>query len=109
MSETDNSEGMARLCRRIDYELALNLVRTAASQSTDCSFHLLHAQGKISQAEAAKQCGITEDAFKQSYQRFKEKFNRYLRVEVAKLVGPDKVEIRTELSYLMSLSIGNPP
>ena len=87
----------------LDREIAFELFRRAAGTSTRSKYLLEHFQDKISQADAAKELGLTENAFKQAYHRFRESFRDELQKEVAKLVGPDPEEIKGEIRYLMSL------
>ena len=87
---------------QLDREVALETIRKAAGRSTHSAYHLAHFRGAMTQAEAAKELRITENAFKQSYARFRESFPHNLREEVKKLVGPEKGEVEAEIKHLMA-------
>jgi DNA-directed RNA polymerase specialized sigma24 family protein len=89
--------------REFDRVFAMEILRKAAERSRHSKYLLAHLRGEISQAEAAQQLGLTANAFKQAYHRFRLRLARDLWEEVGKLAGPDEREIRAEIAYLMSL------
>lgn len=90
--------------RELDRELALEIIQTAAGNSTRSKFLLAHFRGEISQADAATALGMKENAFKQAYARFRQNFTRNLRKEIGRLLAnPDPQEMEAEIKYLMSL------
>jgi RNA polymerase sigma factor (sigma-70 family) len=92
-----------RFGRQFDREVALEIFQKAAGQSTRSKYLLAHFRGDLSQADAARELGVSEEAFKQAYHRFRQNFPRDLRKEVSKLVGTGDGEIDAEIKYLMSL------
>jgi hypothetical protein len=62
-----------------------------------------HLWGRISPRQAAEELGLSENAFRQGYLRFRRRLAEALREEVTELVGPDDAEIRAEMNYLMNL------
>ena len=92
--------------RDFDRELALEIIQKAAERSRHSRYHLAHLRGEMSQAKAATELGILENAFKVAHHRFRERLFRDVWDEVSSLVGPDEAEVRTEIGYLMSLFVG---
>lgn len=86
----------------LDRQIALEVIRRAAGQTTRSHYLLEHFRGELSQAEAAGRLGISEEAFKQAYFRFRSRFPAQLRREVALLAGPGAGDIDEEIRYLMS-------
>jgi DNA-directed RNA polymerase specialized sigma24 family protein len=89
--------------RDFDLVFALEILRKAAQRSRHSNYLESHLRGEISQREAARALGISENAFKAAFCRFRQRLAFDLWDEVAKLSGPDENEIRAELEYLMSL------
>ncbi len=89
--------------REFDRELALEIIRKAAARSRHSKYHEAHLRGEMTQAEAARELGMQENAFKVAHHRFRERLARDLWAEVSRLVGPDEAEVRAEIAYLMSL------
>ena len=89
--------------RDFDRIFAVEIIRKAAAQSQHSHFLEAHLRGELSQEQAAKALGISEEAFKAAYRRFRLRLAESLWAEVAKIVGPDEYEIRAEIKYLMSL------
>lgn len=89
--------------REFDRVLALEIIQRAVSHSKHSKHHEAHLRGDMSQAEAAKELGMEENAFKQAHHRFRERLARDIWEEVSKLSGPDEAETRAEIRYLMSL------
>jgi len=89
--------------RDLDRELALEIIRKAAARSRHSKYHEAHLRGEMTQAEAARELGMNENAFKVAHHRFRDRLSRDIWAEVSKLVGPDEVEVRAEIAYLMSL------
>jgi DNA-directed RNA polymerase specialized sigma24 family protein len=89
--------------REFDRVLALDIIQKAACRSKNSRHHLAHLQGEISQAQAAKELGMLENTFKQAHFRFRERLARDLWDEVSRMSGPNEVEVREEIRYLMSL------
>lgn len=98
-----DGEASQRFGREFDRVLALEIIRKAAERSKHSKCLEAHLRGEISQKDAAKELGVSENTFKQAYSRFRERLAKELWEEVAKLVGPDEQEIRAEIKYLMSL------
>jgi DNA-directed RNA polymerase specialized sigma24 family protein len=91
--------------RHLDREVALEILRTAAGNSPRDKHLLKHfrVQGTISQAEAAKELGISEENFRQRFHHFRASFHLRLRQEVSKLAGPNPKDIDDERRYLVSV------
>jgi hypothetical protein len=91
--------------RALDLELALEVIRKAAVRSHPghSKFHEACLRGERSHADAARELGITEGAFKVAHHRFRERLSGEIWTEVSKLVGPDDQEVQAEIAYLMSL------
>jgi len=98
-----SDEDPGRFDREFDRAIALEIFQKAAGNSTHSRFLLAHFRNEITQAEAAKALRIKENAFKQSFSRFRKSFPRNLRNEVKKLVGPEKSEIDAEIRHLISI------
>lgn len=91
--------------REFDRVFALEIIRKAAGRSCHSKHLMAHLRGEISQAECALQLGLTENAFKQAYHRFRERLTADLLEEVKKSAGPDENAIRAEIEYLISLFV----
>jgi DNA-directed RNA polymerase specialized sigma24 family protein len=89
--------------REFDRVFALEIIRQAAARSKHSEYLQAHLRGELAQEAAARAMGISENAFKQAYHRFRERLAKSLWEEVGKLAGPDDREIRAEIAYLMSL------
>ena len=101
MAMDENSEHFVReFDRTIAYR---DFPKGAAGNSTHSKYLLAHFRNEISQAEAANALRINENAFKQSFARFRESFPRNLRKEVEKLVGSEKGEVDMEIKHLISI------
>lgn len=101
--EVAEGEAYKKFGKEFDRVFALEILHRAAGRSGRSRYLLAHLRGEMSQEEAARRLGLSVNAFKQAYLRFRERLARELREEVAKLAGPDEKEIRAELKYLMSL------
>jgi len=95
-----NAETIYREC---DRAVAVQTIQKAIDRTNASKLHIAHFQNQISQRDAALAMDISEDAFKQSYRRFRERLAKELWEEVSQQVGPDKSEIEAEIKYLMSL------
>jgi DNA-directed RNA polymerase specialized sigma24 family protein len=104
----DRSEGEAfgSFGREFDRLFALEIIRKAAERSRHSKHLLTHLRGELTQEEAARELGLTPNAFKQAYHRFRQRLALDLWEEVARLAGPDEKEVRAEIEYLMSLFVG---
>ena len=92
--------------RDLDRELALEIIRNAAARSRHSKHHEAHLRGEMTQAEAARELGMKERAFKAAHHRFRERLSRDIWEEVSKLVGPDQAESSFgNTGYLMSLCL----
>lgn len=89
--------------REFDRVLAVEIIQKAACRSKHSRYHEACLRGEMSHAEAAKELGMQENAFKQAHHRFRERLARDIWEEVSKLAGPDEAEVRAEIRYLMSL------
>jgi DNA-directed RNA polymerase specialized sigma24 family protein len=87
----------------LDREVGLEIIKRAAGDTTRSHYLLTHFQDRISQAEAAKELGMSEGAFRKAFFDFRQRFPVNLRKEVAKLVGPDPKDIEEEIKYLMRI------
>jgi RNA polymerase sigma factor (sigma-70 family) len=101
--EMASDDDMNHFDREFDRAIALEIFQKAAGNSTHSKYLLAHFRNEITQAEAAEALRIKENAFKQSFARFRKSFPRNLRQEVKKLVGPEKSEIDQEIKHLMSI------
>ena len=102
-------EGFNKFGREFDREFAREIIRKAAERSRHSQYLLAHLRGEMSQEEAAGHLGLTANAFKQAYHRFRQRLAQDLWEEVSKLAGPGEKEIRAEIRYLMSLFAESPP
>ena len=103
------SRALAEISTDLDRAVGLEILKKAAGDSTRSKYLLQHFQGTLSQAEAAAELGMKENAFKQAYDRFKKSLRANLRQEVSKLVGPDPKDIDDEIRYLMSVFARSAP
>lgn len=65
--------------------------------------HLAILKGQKQPAEAAKELGMSDGAFRVSHLRFRQRFGEAIRAEIRNLVGDDENEVNEEIRYLMSL------
>ena len=100
MAGEENSD---RFGQEFDRAIALEIFQKAAGSSTHSKYLLAHFRNEMTQAEAAEALRINENAFKQSFARFRKSFPRNLRDEVKKLVGPEESEIDAEIKHLISI------
>jgi DNA-directed RNA polymerase specialized sigma24 family protein len=101
--EPDDLHVSSRFGREFDRVFALQIIHRAAERSPHSRHLLAHLRGEVLQQAAARELGLTENAFKQAYHRFRKRLAQDLWDEVSKLSGPDDHEIRAEIEYLMSL------
>jgi RNA polymerase sigma factor (sigma-70 family) len=104
-SDLENHPDPDQIGRLVDREVALEIIKQAASDFTHSKYLLAHFRGDLSQAAAAAKLGVSEGAFRVAYHRFRKRFLAALRKEVGKLVGPNPDEIDTEIKYLMTLFV----
>jgi DNA-directed RNA polymerase specialized sigma24 family protein len=103
---TDESGGEAAFKKfgsEFDRVFAVEIIQRAAERSPHSKYLVAHLKGEISQRDAGTELGLSEEAFKAAYNRFKDRVALNLRDEVSKLVGPDEREIRAEIEYLIRL------
>ena len=98
-----DGESLKKFGNEFDREFALALIAKAAAGATRSKHLLAHLRGEITQKQAAEELGLSENAFKQDYNRFRERLRHNLWQEATKLAGPKVEDIRDELRYLMSL------
>jgi DNA-directed RNA polymerase specialized sigma24 family protein len=101
--EMAGDESSGRFGAEFDRALALEIFQKAAGNSTRSKYLLAHFRGELTQAEAAKELHIEEEAFKQAFFRFRQSFRTNLRQEVKRLAGPDETEIDAEIKNLITL------
>jgi len=89
--------------REFDLAFVEGILRKTAEQSTRSPYLLAHFKGELSQHAAAEALGLTANAFKQDYARFRGRFARELQKQVVKYAGPAPQEIEEEIRYLLSL------
>lgn len=89
--------------REFDVAFAVRIIELAAGQSKYSKQLEEHLRGRISQKQAADELGMSENAFKAAYHRFRLRLAKNLRLEVAKSTGPDEKEIQAEIQYIISL------
>lgn len=96
-------ESFERFGRKFDRVFAIEIIQRASRRSKHSKYHEACLRGEMSQAQAAKELGMQENAFKQAHHRFRERLARDIWEEVSKLAGPGEADIRAEIRYLMSL------
>jgi DNA-directed RNA polymerase specialized sigma24 family protein len=89
--------------RQLDEEFARQVLALASASFRHSKQLEAHLYGRISQKQAAEELGLSENAFRQGYLRFRRRLADSLREEVMKLVGPNKAEVQAEMNYLMNL------
>lgn len=87
--------------RLLDEEFAQRMFALATSQIKHSTQFEAHLRGKITQKQGAEELGLSENAFRQGYMRFRRRLSEALHEEVTKLVGPNEEEVRLELGYLV--------
>jgi DNA-directed RNA polymerase specialized sigma24 family protein len=92
-----------RFGKEVDVEFAVQILNLAASRFNHSKQLEAHLRGEITQKQAAEELGMSENAFRQAYSRFRARLAEAYRLEVTKVAGPDEKEIREEMLYLMSL------
>jgi len=103
IEEASDHKVDARFGRDFDRAFALELIQKATERSKHSEYFEKHLRGEISQQAAAEILGVTENAFKQAFHRFRKRLAQGLWDEVVQLVGPNEDDIREEIRYLMSL------
>jgi DNA-directed RNA polymerase specialized sigma24 family protein len=98
-----DGEAFKKFGSAFDRVFAQQLLHRAAERSNHSRHLLAHFRREISQEQAARELGLSENAFKQAYDRFKKRLALDLAAEAAKIAGPDENDIRAEIRYLMSL------
>ncbi len=92
-----------RFGREVDVAFALQILNLAASRFKHSKQLEAHLRGEMSQKQAAEELGMSENAFRQAYSRFRTRLAEAYRIEVTRVAGPDEKEIRDEMQYLMSI------
>jgi DNA-directed RNA polymerase specialized sigma24 family protein len=96
-------ESYKRFGREFDRVFAWEIIHKATQRSPHSQQMQAHLRRDISQAQAALELGMTENAFKQAYSRFRDRFKEDIYEEVAKVAGPDPGDVQAEIKYLISL------
>jgi RNA polymerase sigma factor (sigma-70 family) len=86
----------------IDRTIAVQIIGDAIKKSQPSSFHIKFWNDQISQKEAAASLNQSEDAFTQSYKRFRKRLRDELRKAVAEMIA-DPSEVDSEIKYLLSI------
>ena len=89
--------------RELDEAFARRVFSLASQRFQHSKQLEAHLWGKMSQRQAAEELGLSENAFRQAYLRFRRRLAEALREEVTKVVGPDEADIQAEVNYLMNL------
>ncbi len=89
----------------IDRSLAVQTILEAINRAKPSPLLLKFWNGEISQKAAAEELGQSEDAFTQSYARFRQRVRRELRTQVAEMIGESE-DVDAEIKYFLSLFAG---
>jgi RNA polymerase sigma factor (sigma-70 family) len=104
VSESGDSAGereeSEKIQQEVDRSLAVQTIRDAIKKAQPSSHHIKFFNGEISQKEAAAALNQSEDAFTQSYKRFRERLRDELRHAVAEMID-DKEDIDSEIKYFL--------
>ncbi len=101
--EHNEAKSYSAFGREFDYVFAQQIIQNAAARSKYSKHLEAHFRDEITQQQAADGLGISKEAFKLAYHRFRQQLAKDLRAEVAKLAGPEEQEIQAEIKYLISL------
>jgi hypothetical protein len=91
----------------VDRALAVQTIRDAIKKAQPSPWHVKFFNGEISQKEAAAALNQSEDAFTQSYKRFRQRLRDELRHAVAEMVH-DGEDTDSEIKYFLSIFARSP-
>ena len=89
--------------REFDLAFAQAVIAAATRNLKHADHHLAVLKRQRLQADVAKEVGLSEEAFRVSHLRFRQRFGEALRQEVQNYAGDDDREVDEEIRYLMSL------
>src|SRR5262249_16323269 len=84
-------------------EFARTIIQLATRNLTYADHHLAILKGQKQHAQAAKELGISDGAFRVAHFRFRQRFGEAIREEIRNVVGCDENEVNEEIRYLMTL------
>ena len=98
----DGREESEKIQHEVDRALAVQTIRDAINKAQPSPYHVKFFNGDISQKEAAIALNQSEDAFTQSYKRFRQRLRDELRNAVAEMIH-DEEDIDSEIKYFLSI------
>lgn len=101
-SVADVGAQFERIQEEMDRPLAVQTVRDAIKKAQPSEYHIKFWNDEISQKEAAGALGQSEDAFTQSYKRFRQRLRNELRLAIAEMIE-DNGDIDSEIKYFISI------
>jgi len=104
---TDGTEESEKIQHEVDRALALQTIRDAIKKAQPSPYHVKFFNGEISQKEAAAALNQSEDAFTQSYKRFRQRLRDELRLAVAEMIH-DEEDTDSEIKYFLSIFARSP-
>jgi RNA polymerase sigma factor (sigma-70 family) len=104
--ETDSGIESKAIQNEIDRAVAVQVIGDAIKRAQPSPFHLRFWNDEISQKEAAASLNQSEDAFTQSYKRFRKRLRDELRKAVGEMIA-DPSDIDSEIKYLLSIFAGS--
>jgi len=104
---TDGNEESEKIQHEVDRALAVQTIRDAINKAQPSLYHVKFFNGEITQREAAAALNQSEDAFTQSYKRFRQRLRDELRNAVAEMIH-DEEDIDSEIKYFLSIFARSP-
>ena len=106
-ASTGGREESEKIQHEVDRALAVQTIRDAIKKAQPSPWHVKFFNGEISQKEAAAALIQSEDAFTQSYKRFRQRLRDELRHAVAEMIH-DGEDIDSEIKYFLSIFARSP-
>ena len=101
-ADAGGREESEKIQHDVDRALAVQTIRDAINKAQPSPYHVKFFNGEISQKEAAAALNQSEDAFTQSYKRFRQRLRDELRNAVAEMIH-DEEDIDSEIKYFLSI------
>jgi RNA polymerase sigma factor (sigma-70 family) len=106
-ADAGRREESEKIQYEVDRALAVQTIRDAITKAQPSPYHVKFFNGEITQKEAAAALNQSEDAFTQSYKRFRQRLRDELRNAVAEMIH-DQEDIDSEIKYFLSIFARSP-
>ncbi len=101
-ADAGGREESEKIQHEVDRALAVQTIRDAINKAQPSPYHVKFFNGEITQKEAAAALNQSEDAFTQSYKRFRQRLRDELRNAVAEMIH-DEEDTDSEIKYFLSI------